>query len=111
MAYHGQASEYYNNGPGQYQAPPGPPPSSGYQQYGQTQYDQPQGQPYNQAAYEPKYTQGPPTYGQNFNLPQDAKQDFQQTFVIQKPKFNDLWAGLLVSEHTTVIRQELTRCR
>lgn len=45
-----------------------------------------------------KPSQPPPTYGQNFVPPQDSKQTFHQTFKIEKPKYNDLWAGLLVRE-------------
>lgn len=29
-------------------------------------------------------------------MPQDNKQSFEQTFKIEKPKLNDLWAGILV---------------
>jgi hypothetical protein len=39
----------------------------------------------------------PPTYGQDFHMLQDNKQSFEQTFKIEKPKLNDLWAGILVS--------------
>ncbi|EME38500.1 hypothetical protein DOTSEDRAFT_140590 [Dothistroma septosporum NZE10] len=35
----------------------------------------------------------PPSYGQNYG--NDGKQDFTQTFKIERPKWNDLWAGLL----------------
>ncbi|KAK4922812.1 pH nine-sensitive protein 1, partial [Elasticomyces elasticus] len=41
------------------------------------------------------YSQNPPTFGDNFVSPMDDKQTFQQTFKINKPKFNDLWAGIL----------------
>ncbi|EHY60730.1 putative choline transporter, neither null mutation nor overexpression affects choline transport [Exophiala dermatitidis] len=106
MAHQGQAADYYNSQPYQqqgYQQPgyqqqsyqPYPPPPThiqqGYQQ--QEQYQPPQ-QPYQPP--EPKYTQQPPTYGAQFVPPQDDKQSFQDTFKIQKPKFNDLWAGLLL---------------
>lgn len=43
-----------------------------------------------------KTSYAPPTYGQNFDMPQDNKQNFEQTFKIEKPKLNDLWAGILV---------------
>ena len=51
-----------------------------------------------------QYQQAPPNYGQNYNSgpppqPQmngDGKQTFDQTFKIDKPKYNDLWAGILV---------------
>ena len=62
-----------------YAAPNGPPP----QQYGQ---QPPQ-----------EYNQAPPTYGQNYG-PQGGygeKPTFDQAFKIDKPKWNDLWAGIL----------------
>ena len=105
MAHEGQAASYYEEGQEryqQYQAPAGrPPPQDGYQQYDQPQYQQQppaqQQQQYSQeGGYEPKYSQQPPSYGENFNAPQDNKQDFAQTFVVQKPKYNDLWAGILL---------------
>ncbi len=50
----------------------------------------------------PKYQQPPPSYGQNFQNgapPQVSgeKLTFEQSFKIDKPKWNDLWAGILVS--------------
>ena len=56
-----------------------------------------------QSGYQPQQPQemksgyAPPTYGQDFHMPQDNKQSFAQTFKVAKPKLNDLWAGLLVS--------------
>jgi len=41
------------------------------------------------------YAQDPPEYGASFQAPVDDKQTFQQTFKIEKPKWNDLWAGIL----------------
>ena len=53
-----------------------------------------------QAPNQPKYEQAPPNYGQNFQNngePQgDGKQTFAQAFKLDKPKYNDLWAGILV---------------
>lgn len=37
----------------------------------------------------------PPSYSQNMNYSADQKPDFNQAFAIEKPKWNDLWAGLL----------------
>jgi hypothetical protein len=76
MAEHrGAAQDYYQeNGDEQYQPPPGPPP--------------PQTRQY--------YTPGPPppqAYGQYGN--ESEKLDFQNTFKVERPKFNDWWAGLL----------------
>ncbi|ERF74822.1 Protein pns1 [Endocarpon pusillum Z07020] len=55
-----------------------------------------------QSGYQPQQAQGmksgyaPPTYGQDFHMSQDNKQSFEQTFKVQKPKLNDLWAGILL---------------
>lgn len=111
MAQQGQAGGYYNN---QYEAPSGPPPS-GYEGYqGQQGYQQsppqqqfayaggpplPSGQQLNHQTEEygkPQYTQNPPEYGSGFVPPVDDKQTFQQTFKIEKPKWNDLWAAILL---------------
>lgn len=76
---HGEADDYYN-------APSGGPP--------QMQYPP-----------QPNYQQPPPNYGQNYNAgppPQapmagaDGKQTYDQVFKLEKPKYNDLWAGVLV---------------
>ncbi|KAF2091617.1 DUF580-domain-containing protein [Saccharata proteae CBS 121410] len=46
-----------------------------------------------------KYPQPPPQYGQGYapngGEPYGEKQTFDQTFKLDKPKYNDLWAGLL----------------
>lgn len=110
MAQSGQAASYYNSS-NTYQeyAPPQAAPPQGYQSYPeQPNYaQQPQYQPPQQAQHEPKYNIQPPTYGEAFNPPQDSNQDFKDTFKIQKPKWNDLWAGLLVS-HATHRRYKIT---
>ncbi|KAF1987518.1 duf580 domain-containing protein [Aulographum hederae CBS 113979] len=76
----GEAADYYTN------APTGQPQ---YQQAG--------------PGYEQKYPQQPPQYGQNYDAPNGQeqgqygeKQDFNQTFKLDKPKLNDLWAGILL---------------
>lgn len=48
-----------------------------------------------------KTGQAPPGYDQNFpnsgERPSvDGKQTFEQAFKLEKPKYNDLWAGILV---------------
>ena len=96
MAHQGEAAGYYQQPQqgynGSYQPPQGPPP----QQYGQqSQYQQGYPPPQQQFDNQP-YSQNPPTYGDNFVPPVDEKQTFQQTFKVQKPKFNDLWAGILL---------------
>lgn len=84
----GEAGSYYQQGqqdigvqyqePKQYQAPNGPPPQT-YQQY------PPQQQQYNaQPPQNGKQAQG-----------QYGGQSFTQSFSIEKPKFNDIWAAIL----------------
>ncbi|KAL8890787.1 MAG: hypothetical protein Q9215_002091 [Flavoplaca cf. flavocitrina] len=91
MAQHGGAADsYYNYG--------------GQQQYQQ----QPNSIGNQQPQYPPgpdlKFQQPPPNYGQNNQntappLPQtagDGKQTFENAFKLEKPKYNDLWAGILL---------------
>jgi hypothetical protein len=73
QAPRGEANDYYQNAPDQ---------SKGYDQ-------------------QPQYGQAPPQYGNNNYVsqsyePQGEKQDFNQAFKLDKPKWNDWWAGLLV---------------
>ncbi|KAF1843389.1 DUF580-domain-containing protein [Cucurbitaria berberidis CBS 394.84] len=96
MAQQGEAAGYYAGGAPQQ-------PQDAYYQ-GQKNYGQ---QPPQQ------YGQPPPQYGQNYGAPQgpppaqqhngyeqqgygDNKQSFEQTFKVDKPKFNDWWAGALL---------------
>jgi hypothetical protein len=74
----GEAASYY-------QAPPGPPPDQQQKEYSQ-------GGGYG-------YGQQPPQYNMSYS-PQGyeatgQKLDFSQAFKLDKPKWNDLWAGLL----------------
>jgi hypothetical protein len=66
----GEADEYYQTQPQQQQ-----------QQYGQ----------------QPQYSDAPPNYGYTPPIydPNGEKQHFDQTFKVEKPKWNDLWAGIL----------------
>ena len=85
MAKHGGAADsYYTSGAGQPNTQP------------QMQY--PPQTPYNQEG--PKYQQAPPNYGDNYQQNMgptgDGKQSFDQAFKLDKPKHNDLWAGILV---------------
>jgi hypothetical protein len=80
----GEAAGYYN-------APPGPPPA---QQAPKEQYNGAGG--YNQG----NHGQQPPQYSYNNYGPQSyeatgEKIGFDQAFKIEKPKWNDWWAGLL----------------
>ena len=87
MTTHGEADSYYNGGNGQ--------AKQGYPMQPPIQYPQ---QPMNNA-----YQQPPPNYGQDFQNsapPQmagaDGKQSFDQAFKLERPNYNDLWAGILV---------------
>ncbi|KAL8999896.1 MAG: hypothetical protein Q9169_001302 [Polycauliona sp. 2 TL-2023] len=91
MAHRGAADSYYNDGgPQQYQ-----------QQPNRNAYQQPQYPPGPELKSQPP----PPNYGQAYQnnapppLPQtggDGKQTFEQAFKLDKPKYNDLWAGILL---------------
>jgi len=90
----GEADSYYNaqqgNGPQQYY-----PPQQPYQQQQQPQ------QGYNQNYQQPPYPpqnghQVPPNPNAGFNGEFDEKNDFEQQFKIDKPKWNDWWAGVLL---------------
>jgi hypothetical protein len=79
MATRGESADYYSGGAL-------PPPTNG-------SYPPPE--------REPKYGQPPPQY-QNYAPPpgppvngHGEKVDFDQAFAIQKPKYNDWWAGIL----------------
>ena len=77
----GAADSYYNSG--------APPPGDGYAMR--------QNPP-----YQPQYQKPPPNYDQNFRgggappMGPGDKQTFDQKFKIDKPRYNDLWAGILV---------------
>lgn len=84
MAQHGEAADYYTGA-----APPQQPQGAYYQ-----------GQPYGQQPpqYGQNYApppQGPPPMQQQNGYQQDNKQSFEQAFKLDKPKYNDWWAGLL----------------
>lgn len=90
MAQQGEAAGYYNAGDAQkgYNMQP---PQNG-------QWQQQQSQPYYnnngpQQGYNNNGMPPPPSYGQNMNYGADQKPTFDQAFKIDKPKWNDLWAG------------------
>lgn len=98
-------------------------PDGGYQQQYQQPYQQQGGYDYNQqynqqyqnqngAGYQQGYQQGYPppqqsappqgyndgSNGYGYNAPQQGeKYTFDQAFKVEKPKWNDLWAAILVS--------------
>lgn len=82
----GEADSYYN--PGQQVAAPPPQYSSYHEQPGAYNGYRPPPPPQQQQQY------GPPP---NEHGELDEKQSFDQTFKIERPKWNDLWAGILVS--------------
>jgi hypothetical protein len=82
MADQGEAASYY-------QAPPGGPPPADQRQ-----------KEYNQGGGGGYGNQQPPQYDMSYG-PQGyeatgQKMDFNQAFKVAKPKWNDLWAGLLL---------------
>ncbi|OTA96512.1 hypothetical protein M434DRAFT_67286 [Hypoxylon sp. CO27-5] len=84
---HGEAAAYYNS----QQAPnPYGQPQYGQPQYGQPQYGQPQ---YGQPPYaQPGPPGPPPNFGGGYG---SEKPMFDQAFKIERPKYNDIWAGIL----------------
>ena len=82
----GQADSYYDQGQPSTQVPP-----QTYHQGGK--YEGPPAS---------NYPQPPPNYGPDYanggqSIGGDGKQTFEQAFKLEKPKYNDLWAGILVS--------------
>lgn len=77
----GQAASYYNPNQG-FDAQGQSGYTNGYQQNGN--YQPPAGEP-----------KPPPPYPENAPPPQSG-QTFDQAFKIEGPKYNDIWAGLLV---------------
>lgn len=96
----GESDSYYNPNqgaggyqqqPGQYQYQQQPPQQYGGQQPGYNQqYQQPPPPQY------PPQNQGVAHGGYGGESGYDEKHSFEQTFKIEKPKWNDLWAGALV---------------
>lgn len=84
MATDGEAARYYNQ-------PPPPPPNAYYQA------PPPQPDYYNNGPANGPIQYAPPPYPpqQDQKLEAGAPPTFDQAFAIQKPKWNDLWAGLL----------------
>ena len=94
MANQGEASQYYqgNNG---YQMNQPPPQQQGYG-YGAPQQQGGYGPPPGPPPQQQHYGGGmppPPNYGQQYSA--DQKPQFEEAFKIEKPKWNDLWAGIL----------------
>ncbi|CAK7568015.1 MAG: pH nine-sensitive protein 1 [Sporothrix epigloea] len=81
MANNGEAASYYNNDPelGHSNGGRAAPPQQYYPPPGQDKQQQQQ--------YQPNMPQN--------NLDTNSKQDYDQMFAIQGPKYRDIWAGLL----------------
>jgi hypothetical protein len=97
----GQAANYYDARQtfdySQQPGPTRPPPAMGHDGTGEPKV-YPQSGNYAGGVAAPAPAPGPgqaPPY--NAEVPGDEKHTFSQAFKIQKPKFNDLWAGILVS--------------
>lgn len=88
----GAADGYYtqNNQPPQQQYAP-----NGQQQYAPNVQQQYEGGPPQQQQYQQQEMQAPPQYGKQAEYGMGEKQDFHQTFKIEHPKWNDLWAAVL----------------
>lgn len=101
MAQQGEAAQYFQGGGGDgrgYQM--NPPPNGGQWQQQPPQQGYGYGAP-NQQGYQQQQYNGdggsmppPPNYGQQYGGG-DQKPMFDQAFKIEKPKWNDLWAGIL----------------
>ncbi|KAK7221251.1 hypothetical protein V2G26_009254 [Clonostachys chloroleuca] len=99
----GEADSYFNSSAQQqHQQPQQQDRSYGGPQYGQQQYGQPQyggQQQYAQPSGPPPPTNYAPQgngYGDGYGGRIDEKPQFEETFKIEKPKYNDVWAGILL---------------
>ncbi|KAJ5577677.1 uncharacterized protein N7459_006641 [Penicillium hispanicum] len=88
----GQAASYYDPNQGFDAHGQGSNYSSGYQERNGNYPNYPPQPNYQQPAAEPK---PPPPYPENAPPPQSGY-NFDEAFKIEKPQFNDLWAGLLL---------------
>ncbi|KAF2877564.1 plasma-membrane choline transporter-domain-containing protein [Massariosphaeria phaeospora] len=102
MAHAGESADYYNGAPNgdyhQMEGGPKYPPQYHSQQppqYGQN-YGPPAGPPPQQGQnYAPSMGGPPPQQNGYAQQNYGEKQSFDQAFTIQRPKYNDWWAGLL----------------
>jgi hypothetical protein len=95
MAQGGEAADYYSGG--------GPQQNNTYyQMQDPANYPQQPPQYDNRANYGPP-SGPPPPNGQQWG---GEKPTFDQAFKVEKPKFNDIWAGLLVCARILLLRLE-----
>lgn len=95
MAQRGEAEGYYQSPNNGYQMN-GPPQGGQWQQpQQQQQQNYGNGAPQQQGGYGPPPggMPPPPNYGQQYSG--DQKPQFEEAFKIEKPKWNDIWAGVL----------------
>ncbi|KAK4544098.1 putative choline transporter, neither null mutation nor overexpression affects choline transport [Oleoguttula mirabilis] len=94
----GESAGYYNGGDeeesnGEQKGYPMPAYGGQQQHGGQQQYNGGQQQSY----APPQHMPPPPTYQQDYGKwDQNSKPTFDQAFKLEKPKWNDLWAGVLL---------------
>jgi len=83
----------YNQGQGSYNQAPN---QSGYNQGPGMEYQKPPPEqpPFSQPPQQ--YGGPPPSYGYQPPQPGTEKYSFDDAFKVEKPKWNDLWAGILV---------------
>ncbi|KAF2152071.1 DUF580-domain-containing protein [Myriangium duriaei CBS 260.36] len=98
MADRGEAADYYNEGNAQknYQNQPQGGPGYNQQPYQNGQNNAQYGPAQGQQQQYPQ--QPPPNYGQNYGpsgFDGGEKPTFDQAFKIERPRWNDLWAGIL----------------
>jgi hypothetical protein len=95
----GQAANYYDTQQTFEYANPSASTVPAQARVGQEGQSEPKVMPQQQRGYGYGYGPGqaPPPHGDASELPGDSKHTFTQAFNIQKPKVNDLWAGILVS--------------
>lgn len=98
-----QPSYGYNDGNYQQPAPYQAHPQPQYQQ----NYQPPPQQP--QPNYQQPAEAKPPPPDYQPNVPQSGY-SFDQAFKIEKPKWNDLWAGLLVRQRATSSTYQANTC-
>jgi hypothetical protein len=85
---HGAADSYYQQQQQYYQPPP---PGHEYHQNG---FLNDGGQlPYNPSPAQ--FSQAPPLYGKSAEISSEEKLDFDNTFKVEKPTWNDIWASVV----------------
>lgn len=97
----GQAASYYKPNEGFAEEPKDGPPASSKKAHGVNDDYQNGGQPTAESK-PPPYAQG-----EHPQEPPPPYTEFDEAFKIERPKYNDIWAGLLVSELRRNIKSKL----